>query len=108
MSNPQPKTQQDEDEKINLGDLNIKEWSLIILLLSLAFIFVVVGIAIILSITSGETSFVFTGEIDIGLYNAIIIGIAFVAVTLVGQQLGMKMQAAAVAETDKVWLESEK
>ena len=89
-----------------LGNLSKEGWSLIILLLSIAFVFVVVGIAIILSITTGNATFVFTGEIDIGQYNAIIVGIAMVAVVLVGQQLTSKNQASAVQATDDSWKEN--
>ena len=81
-------------------------WALIILLLSIAFVFVVVGIAIILSILSGNATFVFTGEIDVGQYNAIIIGVAMVAVTLVAQQLTARTQRVAVKDTDDAWKEN--
>ena len=91
------------EPKTPLGNLSKEGWSLIILLLSIAFVFVVVGVAIVLSITSGDAVFTFTGEIDIGQYNAIIVGIAMVAVVLVGQQLTSKNQASAVQATDDVW-----
>jgi len=81
----------------------MQDWALIILLLSIAFVFVVVGVAIILSILSGDSTFTFSGEIDVGQYNAIIIGVAMVAVTLVAQQLTSKQQRAAVKDTDAVW-----
>lgn len=86
-----------------LGNLSKEGWSLIILLLSIAFVFVVVGVAIIISISSGDAVFTFTGEIDIGQYNAIIVGIAMVAVVLVGQQLTAKTQASAVQASDDAW-----
>ena len=87
----------------SLGGYSREGWALIILLLSIAFVFVVVGVAIILSILSGNATFVFTGEIDVGQYNAIIIGVAMVAVTLVAQQLTARTQANAVKATDDVW-----
>jgi len=91
------------DPKDTLGGQTIQDWALIILLLSIAFVFVVVGAAIILSILSGKATFTFTGEIDVGQYNAIIIGVAMVAVTLVAQQLTARQQRAAVKDTDEVW-----
>ena len=90
-------------EEDTLAGQTIKDWSLIILLLAIAFVFVVVGVAIILSITSGQSTFTFSGEIDVGQYNAIIIGVAMVAVTLVAQQLTSRQQRAAVKDTDDVW-----
>ncbi|MHA2054768.1 MAG: hypothetical protein ACW99F_14370 [Candidatus Hodarchaeales archaeon] len=44
---------------------------------------------------------------DISQWTVVILGIAIVAVTVVTQQLTAKAQQAAVAATDKVWLESE-
>jgi len=81
---------------IDLAGLNIKEWSLIILLLGLAFVFVVVAIGLAYAISSGS-EIKFTGSFDLSQYQAVIIGVAMVAVVLVSQQLTAKSNAAAVA-----------
>ncbi len=91
------------NQEDTLGGHSLQDWALIILLLSIAFVFVVVGVAIVLSILSGDSTFTFSGDIDVGQYNAIIIGVAMVAVTLVAQQLTSRQQAAAVKATDDVW-----
>lgn len=93
------------DGTIDLGGINIKEWSLIILLFSIAFVFVSVGVTLILVVQAGGLNAVtVTGEINIGDYNVIIVGIAMVAVSLVAQQLATKLQTAAIARNDAVWL----
>ena len=90
-------------EPIDLGGHNIKEWSLIILLMALAFVFVVFGIAFASAMYSNPDIIV-TGTIDLGQFTGVIIGVAMVAVLLVGQQLTSKQQADAVAATDHVWM----
>ena len=90
------------EPKVDLGGHNIKEWSLIILLLALAFVFVVFGISFGMAMLSQPT-IVVTGTIDLGQFTGVIIGVAMVAVVLVGQQLTSKQQADAVAATDNVW-----
>ncbi len=87
---------------VDLGGHNIKEWSLIILLLALAFVFVVFGIAFT-SAMLANPEIIVTGTIDLGQFTGVIIGVAMVAVLLVGQQLTSKQQADAVAATDAVW-----
>jgi len=89
-------------EPVDLVGHNVKEWSLIILLLALAFVFVVFGIAFASAMLSNPDIIV-TGTIDLGQFTGVIIGIAMVAVVLVGQQLTSKQQAAAVKATDDVW-----
>ena len=91
------------EPKIDLGGMNIKEWSLIILMAGLMIVFVVFGIGLAVAITNSPTV-VISGEIDLGQFTGVIIGIAMVAVVLVSQQLTAKTQAAAVANTDAVWL----
>ena len=90
---------------VDLGGHNVKEWSLIILLLALAFVFVVFGIAFSSAMLSNPEIIV-TGTIDLGQFTGVIIGVAMVAVLLVGQQLTSKQQADAVAATDRVWAEN--
>ena len=90
---------------MNLGDL--KEWSLIILLFAIAFIFFVVGAVIILIIQSGSYDLTLTGNIDVGDYNVIIVGIAMVAVSLVAQQLTKKQLTDTIRENDDSWHRSE-
>ena len=89
-----------EQPKIDLGGMNAKEWSLIILLGGLAFVFIVVGVGLAVAITNGA-AIEFTGSFDLSQYQAVIIGIAMVAVVLVGQQLTSKNNAAAVAVNKK-------
>jgi len=83
-----------------LEGFDLKDWSLIILLVSLAFVFVVVGIALVVAVINGAV-INFTGSFDLGQYQAIIIGIAVVAVTLVAQQLTGKNIAAALVNAKK-------
>ena len=94
-------------ESIGLGGLNQKEWSLIILIGGLATVFIVFAIGMVVAV-SNNPEVVIKGEIDLGQFTGVIIGIAMVAVVLVSQQLTSRSQAAAVASTDSVWLESEK
>jgi hypothetical protein len=95
------------EPKVDLAGHNIKEWSLIILLMALAFVFVVFGIAFA-SAMIANPNIIVTGTIDLGQFTGVIIGVAMVAVVLVGQQLTSKQQADAVSATDKVWLDGEK
>jgi len=64
-------------------------------------------IAFVIAISSNP-DITISGSIDLSQITGIIIGIAMVAVVLVSQQLTSKQQAAAVADTDRVWLEGEK
>jgi len=89
-------------EPVDLLGHNVKDWSLIILLLALAFVFVVFGVAFGFAMYSNPNIIV-TGTIDLGQFTGVIIGIAMVAVVLVGQQLTSKQQALAVKATDDVW-----
>jgi hypothetical protein len=96
-----------ETPKVELGGHNAKDWALIFLIGSLGFVFVVVAIAFAMAIANPESNIVLTGSLDISQWTVVILGIAIVAVTVVTQQLTAKAQQAAVAATDKVWLESE-
>ena len=90
---------------IQLGDL--KEWSLIILLFAIAFIFFVVGAVILLIVQSGDFDVTVSGNIDVGDYNVIIVGIAMVATVMVAQQLTKKQITDTVKENDESWHRSE-
>jgi hypothetical protein len=92
---------------VGIGGYNLKEWSLIIMWIALAFVFGVFGIAVAIAVANNP-NIVIEGTIDVSQFTGIIIGIALVAVTLVAQKLTAQNQAHAVAATDKVWLESEK
>jgi len=87
-------------QQLDLGGYNLKEWSLIILLFALAFVFGVVAIGLAVAISSGAT-IEFTGSFDLSQYQAVIIGVAMVAVVLVGQQLTSKSNATAAALAKK-------
>jgi hypothetical protein len=89
-----------------LAGHNIKEWSLILLLISVGFTFSVIGIGLALAISSGAT-ISFTGTFDLSQYQTVLLGIAMVAVTLIGQQLTARQVSNAVEQTDKAWIESE-
>ena len=91
---------------IDLGGYNIKEWSLIILMIGLAIVFVVFAIGMATAI-SNSPEVTISGEIDLGLFTGVIIGIAMVAVVLVSQQLTAKTQAAAVKQADDAWIATE-
>ena len=91
------------DPKVNLAGYNIKEVSLIILMVSLGAVFVMFGVAVAFALLNNPTITI-SGDIDVGQFVGVIIGISMVAVVLVSQQLTSKSQAAAVAATDSVWL----
>lgn len=92
-------------QTLSLGDL--KEWSLVILLFAIAFIFFVVGAVIILIVQSGDFDVTVTGNIDVGDYNVIIVGIAMVATVMVAQQLTKKQVTDTIKENDESWHRSE-
>lgn len=92
----------------NLAGRSLKEWSLIILMVALAMVFVFVGIAFVLAILQAPGPITFTGSFDLSQFTGILIGIAMVAVTLVAQQLTSKQVINAVAHTDAAWLEDKK
>lgn len=93
--------------KVDLGGHNLKEISLIILLIALAFIFVVVGVAFVIAVMNDPSQLVIAGEFDLSQFTGIIIGIAMVAVTMVAQQLTARNQAQIAKQTDESWAENE-
>lgn len=91
----------------DLAGKTLKEWSLIILLVSLAIVFSMVGVGFVLAIIYNPTAITFTGSFDLSQFVGILIGVAMVAVTLVAQQLTARNQSAIAAQTDKAWIDSE-
>ncbi len=87
---------------LDLAGLNIKEWSMIILMVSLGIVFAVFGIAMAIAITN-DPQITITGEIDIGQFANIIIVIAVVATVLVSQQLTQKAIAQTIRQSDDAW-----
>ena len=96
-----------EEEKFDIAGKDLREWSFIILMFTLAIAIMAWVISFIIAVMN-DPDISITGSIDLSQFTGIIIGIAMVAVVLVSQQLTSKNQAAAVRDTDKVWLESEK
>lgn len=90
-----------------LAGKKLKEWSLIILMVSLAMTFVIVGVGFALAIMYNPGQITFTGSFDLSQFTGILIGIAIVAVTLVAQQLTAKQQAEIAEQIDKSWIESD-
>lgn len=88
--------------KIDLAGYNLKEWSLIILWIGLSFTFATFAIAVFYAITNNP-DIVISGQIDIGQFTGVIIGIAMVAVVLVSQQLTTKNIITAIKENDETW-----
>jgi hypothetical protein len=95
------------ENKIDVGGLNIKEWSLLILVGGLVFTFIIVGIAFAMAIANPASEIVLTGSLDISQFVAVILGIAMVATVLVSQQLTAKQTAAATKQADEAWLATE-
>lgn len=94
-------------EPVNLAGYNLKEWSLIILWIALGVVFGTFGIGLVIAIFTSPTITI-TGEIDLSQFTAIIIAIAFIAVTMIQQKLTAQSTLATMQATDKSWIESEK
>lgn len=84
----------------------LKEWSLVILLIGLAFCFAFVGVGFVIAIANNP-NITITGEIDLSQWTAVVLGIAITATVLVSQQLGNKNLIAAIRDNDRSWIESE-
>lgn len=93
--------------KVELGRYNLKEISLILLISMVVVVTVIVAIGLAIAITNDTSDIKFTGTFDLGQYQAIVIGIAFVATVLVAQQLTSKNQAQAIKDNDATWLAEE-
>lgn len=89
--------------KVDLVGHDIKEWALIIMIGSVAFVFGVVGIGLAVAIYNGA-AITFTGSFDLSQYQAVVIGVAMVAIVFVGQQLTSRQNQAATAQADNAWL----
>jgi len=89
-------------EKFDLAGKDLREWSFIILMFTLAIAIMAWVISFIIAIMNNP-DITISGSIDLSQITGIIIGIAMVAVVLVSQQLTSKQQANAVAATDAVW-----
>ncbi len=73
---------------------SLKEWSLIILMIALAFTFGIVGVAFVIAMINAPADAVtISGTFDLGQWQAIVIGIAITATVLVSQQLTKKDNA---------------
>ena len=73
---------------------SLKEWSMIILMVSLAFTFGIVGVAFVIAMINAPGDAVtISGTFDLGQWQAIVIGIAITATVLVSQQLTKKDNA---------------
>lgn len=89
-------------EKFDLAGKDLREWSFIILMFTLAIAIMAWVISFVIAILNNP-DITISGSIDLSQITGIIIGIAMVAVVLVSQQLTSKQQASAVAATDAVW-----
>lgn len=81
-----------------LAGYSLKEWSLFILLGGLVFTFAFVGIGFGIAISNDPSKITISGDIDIGQFVGVIIGIAIVATTLVAQQLTKNQTIQAMKE----------
>ena len=86
----------------DLAGKDLKEWSFIILMFTLAIAIMAWVTAFVIAVLN-EPDISIAGSIDLSQITGIIIGIAMVAVVLVSQQLTSQNQRAAVADTDAVW-----
>jgi len=90
------------EKEFDIGGKDLREWSFIILMFTLAVAIAIFMIGFVIAIMN-EPNIEIVGSIDLSQFTGIIIGIAMVAVVLVSQQLTSKQQAAAVKATDDVW-----
>ncbi len=90
-----------------LSGHSIKEWSLIILLVSLAITFTMVGIGFVIGIINNPSSVSITGSFDLSQFTGVLIGISMLAATLVAQQLTAKNQSTIAKQVDQSWIDSD-
>ena len=90
------------EKEFDIGGKDLREWSFIILMFTLAIAIMAWVISFVIAVMN-DPDISITGSIDLSQFTGIIIGIAMVAVVLVSQQLTSKQQAAAVKATDDVW-----
>ena len=97
-----------EQNGFDLAGKDLKEWSFIILMFTLAIAIMAWVISFVIAVLNTPEEITISGSIDLSQITGIIIGIAMVAVVLVSQQLTSRNQANAVKATDDVWLKEEK
>ena len=90
-----------ESEK--LFDRSLKEWALIILVVNLGIVMAVFVYAVMIALTNSPEGVTIKGEIDLGQFTGIIIGVAMVAVTLVAQQMTARQTITTMKTTDDAW-----
>ncbi len=87
---------------------SLKEWSLIILMVSLAFTFGIVGVGFVIAmINAPGDAITISGTFDLGQWQAIVIGIAITATVLVSQQLTKKDNAIMLSFLERTFNGSE-
>ena len=89
-------------EPFDLAGKDLREWSFIILMFTLAIAIMAWVVAFVIAILN-DPDITISGSIDLSQITGIIIGIAMVAVVLVSQQLTSSNQRNAVRDTDAVW-----
>ncbi len=89
-------------EEFDIGGMNLKEWSFIILMMCLIIVVVAFAVVFIIAIQNSP-DVTLSGTIDLSQVTTIVFGIALIATMLVSQKLTSNAVTAAVAQTDKVW-----
>ncbi len=90
-----------ESEK--LFDRSLKEWALILLVVNLGIVMAVFVYAVAIALANSPEGVTISGEIDLGQFTGIIIGVAMVAVTLVAQQMTARQTITTMKTTDDAW-----
>lgn len=80
--------------EFDLGGHSLKEWSFMILMVCLVVVVVTFAASFVLAVLSDKATIAVTGDIDVGQFTAVILGIAMIATMLVSQQLTSKNTAA--------------
>jgi carbon starvation protein CstA len=86
-----------------LFDRSLKEWALIILVVNLGIVMAVFVYAVAIALANSPDGVTIKGEIDLGQFTGIIIGVAMVAVTLVAQQMTARQTITTMRTTDDAW-----
>lgn len=93
-------------EQEKLFDRSLKEWALIILVVNLGIVMAVFVYAVAIALANSPEGVTIKGEIDLGQFTGIIIGVAMVAVTLVAQQMTARQTITTMRTTDEAWKEN--
>jgi len=93
-------------EQDKLFDRSLKEWALIILVVNLGIVMAVFVYAVAIALANSPEGVTIKGEIDLGQFTGIIIGVAMVAVTLVAQQMTARQTITTMRTTDEAWKEN--